>query len=387
MTTPQITLAAETTGRRFGPAEADALLEHLEDVEDHTLTYPIEEPRQVLLDPACTVQDGGGRMSWLAIRQVCRTVGAGLGTYIADLSGHRRAPSPEDAEFFSVADAAAVFNLAVRRRFGRSLAGMQVLRNTRTGVIDAVVGAGYQRLPNRDFLERVKDAIDGSGVRLRFHEAVVVGRRVTLRFVSESSVCESDDDRFLTAHSGFAFSNSEVGDGAVRGTAFLWFNPTGVALMPYNSGSRVAHTGKDFPKRLQRLLDRTMERWEGSPLFGLGLRTALALLYQHRLGFTGGDEDADDARFRAIESQLRHKQLTTVTARRVLRRALFSGGRASVPADTTQAARRASWASRTAMDVCASLMLEAEETPLHVSGRERLEQLAYAMLAGDFRPE
>jgi len=385
--TTQRTLAAETTGRRFGPDEAQALSQYLDDVEDHTLIYPIEDPRQVMLDPEYRVSEGGGQLSWLAVRQICRTLGAGLGTYLSDVSGHRRAPAADEAEFFSVADAAAVFNMAVRRRFGRNLSGMQALRNTRTNLVDAVVGRGYRRLPNRDFLERVGDVLEGSGQRLRFQEALVVGRRVTLRYMQVDPCYASEDDRFTAVHPGYTFSNSEVGDGSVRATPFLWFDPSGVALMPYNTASRVAHTGRDFPRRMQRLLDRTMERWQGSPLFAGGVGPALALMEEHRLGFTGGDEAADDARFRELAAQLRHRQLSTATARRVLRRALFAGGREEAPADTTRSARRATWGTRSALDVFCAFLRESEETPLHVAARERLEQIAYLMLSGRFRPE
>lgn len=387
MTTPQ-TLAAETQGRRFGPDEAAALTAYLDDVEEHTLIYPIEDPRQVSLDPTYRVSEGGGRLSWLAVRQICRTLGAGLGTFLSDLSGHRRAPAADEAEFFSVADAAAVLNLAVRRRFGRGLAGMQAIRNTRTDLVDAVVGRGYRRLPNRDFLERVQDVLEASGQRLRFQEALVVGRRATLRYMHVDPCYAADDDRFTAVHPGFTFSNSEVGDGSVRATPFLWFDPSGVALMPYNTASRVAHTGRDFPRRMQRLLDKTMERWQGSPLFAGGVGPALALMEEHRLGFTGGDEAADDARFRELASQLRHPAgLSIATARRVLRRALFAGGREEAPADATRAARRQTWGTRSALDVFCAFLRESEETPLHVAARERLEQIAYLMLSGRFRPE
>lgn len=385
--TTQLVLAADTTGRRFGPDEADALKQFLEDVEEHTLIYPVEDPRQVTLDPEYRVAEGGGQLSWLAVRQICRTLGAGLGTYLSDLSGHRRTPAADEVEFFSAADAAAVFNLAVRRRFGRGLSGMQAIRNTRTNLVDAVVGRGYRRLPNCDFLERVKDVLETSGQRLRFQEALVVGRRVTIRYMHVDPCYTADDDRFTAVYPGFTFSNSEVGDGSVRATPFLWFDPSGVALMPYNTASRVAHTGKDFPRRMQRLLDRTMERWQGSPLFAGGVGPALALMEEHRLGFTGGDETADDVRFRELASQLRNRQLSTATARRVLRRALFAGGREEAPGDATRAARRQTWAARSALDVFCAFLRESEETPLHVAARERLEQIAYLMLSGRFRPE
>lgn len=378
-------LATEVQGRRFGPDEEAALIRFLEEVETATITYPIEDPRQVVLDHACRTVDGQDQFTWLAIRQVCKVLAAGLGTYVGDLAGFRRAPSAEDQEFHSDEDAAAVFNMAVRRRFRRDLMGFQIIRNTATATIDAVVGHGYRRLPNRDFMERVKEALAYVEEPLQFHEALVVGRRVTVRYRFAESLFEGDD-RALSVHGGFSFANSEVGDGAVRGTPLLWFDPSGVALMPYNAGSRVAHTGKDFPRRMQRLLDRTLERWRGSPLFR-GISQRIAELAEENLGFGGLDEEADDGRFRELVSQLRHKQLTQSTARRVLRRAVFAGGREEAPIDLMRSERRRTWGGRTALDVLVGLLRESEATLLNVTARERLEQLAYQMLAGRFRLE
>ncbi len=378
-------LAIEVQGRRFGEAEEADLVRYLDDVENSTITFPIEDPRQITLDHACRTMDGQDQFTWLAIRQVCRVLGAGLGTYIGDLAGFRRAPTSEDAEFHSDDDAAAVFNMAVRRRFRRELMGHQIIRSATTGTIDAVVGHGYRRLPNRDFMERVKEALASVDEPLQFHEPLVVGRRVTVRYRFAASVFEGDD-RMLSAHGGFSFANSEVGDGAVRGTPLLWFDPSGAALMPYNAGSRVAHTGKDFPRRMQRLLDRTLERWRGSPLFQ-GVGQHIEELADQNLGFGGADEDADDGRFRALVSQLRHKQLTQSMARRVLRRAVFAGGREEAPIDLMRSERRRTWGGRTALDVLVALLRESEATLLNVTARERLEQLAYQMLAGRFRLE
>jgi len=378
-------LAAEVQGRRFDSGEEDALTRFLDETEENTLTHPIEDPNQVLLDHACRTVDGRDQFTWLAVRQVCRVLGAGLGTYITDLAGYRRAPSDDEREFYSDEDAAAVFNMAVRRRFRQELLGFQAIRNARTGTIDAVVGHGYRRLPNRDFLERVREVLHAVDRPVEFHEALVVGRRVTVRYRFVEPIYEGDD-RLLSVHGGFSFANSEVGDGAVRGTPLLWFDPSGTALMPYNAGCRVAHTGKDFPRRMQRLLDRTLDRWRLSEL-SESIGRHVEELGNSNLGFGGADEDADDGRFRELVSQLRHRHLTQSTARRVLRRAVFSGGREEAPIDLMRSERRRTWGGRTALDVFVAVLRESEATLLNVTARERLEQLAYSMLAGRFRLE
>lgn len=378
-------LATDVQGRRFSSDEEALLTRFLDETEEATITHPLEDPRQVILDHNCRTADGQSQFTWLAVRQICRVLGAGLGTYITDLAGYRRAPSDEDREFYSDEDAAAVFNMAVRRRFRRDLLGWQAIRNSRTNVIDAVVGHGYRRMPNRDFLERVREVLAAVDEPIEFHEALVVGRRVTVRYRFVRPVYEGDD-RLLSVHGGFSFANSEVGDGAVRGTPLLWFDPSGVALMPYNAGCRVAHTGKDFPRRMQRLLDRTLERWRTSTLAG-SVGQHVEELAGRNLGFGGADEDADDGRFRELVSQLRNRHLTQSTARRVLRRAVFSGGREEAPIDLMRSERRRTWGGRTALDVFVAVLRESEATLLNVTARERLEQLAYSMLAGRFRLE
>jgi hypothetical protein len=376
-------LAAEVQGRLFNSGEEAALTRFLDETEENTLTHPIEDPNQVLLDHNCRTVDGQYQFTWLAVRQVSRVLGAGLGTYLTDLAGYRRAPSADDREFYSDEDAAAVFNMAVRRRFRQELLGFQAIRNASTGTIDAVVGHGYRRLPNRDFLERVREVLGAVDRPVEFHEALVVGRRVTVRYRFVEPIYEGDD-RLLTVHGGFSFANSEVGDGAVRGTPLLWFNPSGTALMPYNAGCRVAHTGKDFPRRMQRLLDRTLDRWRLSEL-SESIGRYVEELESANLGFGGVDEDADDGRFRELVSHLRHRHLTQSTARRVLRRAVFSGGRVEAPIDLMRSERRRTWGGRTALDVFVAVLRESEATLLNVTVRERLEQLAYQMLAGRFR--
>lgn len=376
-------LAVDVQGRRFGSDEEGTLTRFLDEVEEGTLTHPIEDPRQILLDHNCRTMEGQSQFTWLAVRQICRVLGAGLGTYITDLAGYRRAPAEDEREFYSDDDAAAVFNMAVRRRFRQELLGFQALRNGSTNTIDAVVGHGYRRMPNRDFLERVREVLAAVDRPIQFHEALVVGRRVTVRYRFTEPVHQGDD-RLSSVHGGFSFANSEVGDGAVRGTPLLWFDPSGVALMPYNAGCRVAHTGKDFPRRMQRLLDRTLDRWRLS-LLSETIGQHIEELAGSNLGFGGADEDADDSRFRELVSLLRHRHLTQSTARRVLRRAVFSGGREEAPIDLMRSERRRTWGGRTALDVFVAVLRESEATLLNVTARERLEQLAYSMLAGRFR--
>lgn len=378
-------LIATTPTRVFGPHERDALVAHLRAVEEGTAIFPLEQPEQVILGNRLTTLGGDAAVSWLALHQMCKTLGVGLSGCVSDLAGlRRRDRCAGDEDYFSPPDAAAVFNVLVRRRFHRDLVGMQVVWRPADRVIDAVVGHGYQRLSNDDFFDTVEELVLSSGSGRVFHGAVVAGRRLLLRYRSAEPLC-SGDDRLDPVYAGWSFSNSEVSDGAVRGGPALVFAPGGLAADPYNDHGRVHHTGKDFRSRLHRMLARAVERELPGRLgdaSGGRLEAAVAAMKARSLRFSGADEEADDARFRCLADWLKSRLDKTAVARHVLRRALVAAGLTLVPDSAYGPDRRRVWATRTYADLFVSLLTESVECRISMRQRELLERAAYLLLLG-----
>ena len=135
-------LAVPLPGLLFSKNEHGKLIDALFDCERHTEVCSIGDESQLALSRK-GVTAGGERMSWLAVRQVCKILSAGLSASLSDLLGMRR---PEAAisssrniadpdEDFNVSEAAALYNLVLKKRFGR-LFGCRYLKNTDTKVIE-----------------------------------------------------------------------------------------------------------------------------------------------------------------------------------------------------------------------------------------------------------
>jgi len=373
-------LYVEPEAASFAAGQRAEFVRSLADQDRHTVMSHMDRPEQVLLTPQCRTQRGEFRFSGIAFRQLCRLVCPGLSNVVTDVAGLRRRRDDSDRGRFSLPDAILILNTAVRRRFLTSLDGLQTVRDTRTGVIEGVVGRNYRRLPNAELYERSDEVLRSYRQPVEFHGANLYGRYMVLhyRYRESSFTVEAPRNFEDTYHWGFYYSNSEIGDGSLRAsTTVVRACSDTKALGYFGRGGRLIHAGKDFPRRFGMLLDNVAQRRPEVDR----LREGVARLMSRPLGF-GGSEDDDEKRFVQLVQLLQAKRLTKGLAKRVLRGVLLQGSfdRTAVP--DVRYVQRPTWAGRTEYDLFNAMARAALGLP--IATQERLEQLAYALLLGRF---
>lgn len=359
----------------YTAAQEGAFVAAMTEQDRHTVVVPLDQPEQLLLTPDCRTQKGGFRLGGTAFRQLCRAACPGLSNVVADVAGLRRQRDEADRARFSLADALMVLNTVVRRRFRTDLDGMQAVRDTRTGVIDGLVGRTYRRLPNLELYQRCAEVLRTYRVPVAFHGANLYGRYVVLHYQAPAPLFAVAGPGGPDAHhAGLYYSNSETGDGSVRAAATLVRAASATkALGHFGRAGRLIHAGKDFARRFEQLLNRAAE----SRPEPARLRAGAEALLARPLGF-GGTEDADEKRFVDLAQTLQVKGLSAGLAKRAVRAALVQGSFDRATADARYA--RPAWAGRTAYDLYNALTRVACGLPITV--RERVEQMAYALLTG-----
>jgi hypothetical protein len=261
-------LSVEPEARRFSSTQEDALQRKLREVEQTSVFYPVNSDRELALDQYGRTQLGGSRFTHWAFFQLCQTVSPGLFRLVMDLSGEQRSSEQPRADY-SFEEAVAMLNLLIRRRFSTKLYGKNLLRDRETNVIHGIVGANYRWLPNKDLYDRTVATVRSSRAPMCFHEAILNGRWLLLRFRQTRPFFEFDVGDFHDAYyGGFHFSNNEVGVAAVRAAAVLLRAETGTAAL--TPPVRLIHsTRRGFDQRLELLLASVGDRLR-SPEFYRG---------------------------------------------------------------------------------------------------------------------
>lgn len=355
-------------------------LEALAAQDRHTIMAPLDQPEQLLMTPDCRTQRGGFRYSGTAFRQLCRTACPGLTNVVTDVAGLRRRSNDTDRGRFSLADAISVFNTVVRRRFRTDLEGLQTVRDTRTGVIEGVVGRGYRRLANIELYNRSDEVLRSYRQPVEFYSASMYGRHMVLHYRDRSPMFTTEGPRGFqdVFYGGFYYSNSEIGDGSVRATTTLIRACTDTKALGYFGRSgRLIHAGKAFSRRFEMLLNSVGERRPEVDR----LREGVLALATKNLGFTGNDDDFE-RRFIELSNRLQSKQLTKSLARRILRSVLVQSSYDRTPIADIRFVRQNTWTERTAYDLFNAMTRTALDLPITL--RERVEQLAFSLLLGRF---
>src|SRR3990167_2667281 len=364
-----------------GPGSAAQLKADLQEQDRCTVMSVLDRPDQVLLTASGKTIAGELRLSSIAFRQLCRLLSPGLVGVVTDMAGLRRVSDESDRDRYSTSDAIHILNTLVQRRFRTCLDGMQTVRDTRSRTIEGIVGRAYRRLSNSELHERVNDILLSFRQPVEFHHASVIGRSFSLFYrgsqpVFEIKFSERNVDQFYT---GFYYSNSEVGDRAIRAASAIVRGRDGARAIGLfrDAGSKMSHIGKQFDQRFVRLLNRVIERAQDLDY----LRQRIQELANTPLGFVGND-DLDEIRFVALTNTLQARDLTRGLSQKIMRNVLAQGGFDRIPIDNLDYVSRGEWAHRTAYDLFSSISRIAKSQPL--SGRERLEQFAHHLLTGKF---
>jgi len=251
-------LFQEQKSYEFGPAEHQVLRDMLAESARNTFVGPIGGLNEVLLNPDTGRTPTGYAYTENALIQLCTLVCSGLYYVVTELSGQFRKPR-EDRRGYSPGLAVETFNRVVKQRFETKLLGMQLVRANKEKQLDGFVGSRYKYLPNNDFLDQLDLALNRTAYR--FMGACWFGRQLLVRY-RQDPVCEVAGEPYST---GYHFGNSEIGGRALRRTVLcvrLKTNDCALGSFAEPEGQRIVHSGHDFGRKLQQILDITNTKFD-----------------------------------------------------------------------------------------------------------------------------
>jgi len=355
----------------FHAEEFDPFIELLRDFDQHTVRMTIGDAEDIELDANGQLKNGDFQLAPLAIKQICRQVSKGLWSLAADIAGEHRSARAYDSAC-SVPLAARIINDCVKLRFRAAdgIAGRDMIQNHLTRVVDGVVGPRYQLLPNHQLLEAAKEMLESHAVPMKFHYGLLVGRRMAVSFLTEDPIADTADGPM---HGGAYFSNSEAGECGVRGAATLQIGHT---LRCMAKLRHLSHSGKDFIKRLSRLLGSVLHSWDKTVEVAKRAEGVMA----KKINFLAPDDKVSKAARIRIQTALT-EYMDKSLADDVVRKVIFMG------ADGTHVPRSVSAheiATRKVRDVAVTLMREAYGQYPEI--REGLERAAFDIIAEKIHP-
>jgi hypothetical protein len=357
---------------QFEAHEERDLSAMLVEMDRATKVIPVVGPSDLFLQAEEGRTTSGYGYSDTALLQLCGLVAPGLAQLLGDLSGQWH-KAGDDRRFFSGSLAVEILNRCLRLRFDRKLVGLQLVCNTKTKVIDGIVGAKYRYLANHDFLDRTTTSLQRMGSK--FHGAFLYGRQLVSRYSQEKTSYTISGE---TYHAGFHFANSEIGGRSVRAAVLLVRALTGdCALGPFagKDGGRVVHSGRDFEKRLHALLEGMVRKLPLPMELEKGERAL-----ERKLGL-GTELHAQKSR--QLATTLTRKKLTLNFAKRVVSSAAARGrDETDSLVDALPGEGGLVLTERTGYDLFTALIREARRLPIDL--REVAEQCAFALLTGKF---
>ena len=384
----ELKLAVRPDARRFStialspqekPTGEQGLVQELERSFKHTMLKSLVSPTELMVDKDCLVQ-GTFRYSTSALSCLGRLLGCGLAQTIFDLGGVDRPGSPSRPVDIELASR--LLNDAIKLRFAAKLKGRQLVLDRQLQQIDGLVGSRYELYHNLELYENANDMLSKGAAPVKFHEAILCGRRMALRYRTNDPLFEVTSTRATGEpfFGGYHLGNSEVGDCSVRAAVVIirqWCDNK--ALAEFAEGGRVKHIrSKKFEKRLHQLLVHVqMKAGEATTLKKHVLR-----LMGQPLGL-GHDEERHAGRSKFVTKRLEQLGLSSQLANRVMDRTLAEG---SYDADRFVVGSLRNhellekYAQRTEYDLFNAITFVAKT--LSVESQERLEQLGYKFLLG-----
>lgn len=370
-------LAVSLQGSLFNKGDYPKLVDVLSECERTTESWFIDDEAQLALSRKGTTV-GGDRVSWLAMRQVCKVLSSGLSLSLLDLLGMRREPEDLDKPYksevdpdedFSVGEAASLYNLALKKRFGR-LFGFQAIRNSDTKVIEAVVGSRYRRLPNGDFVSAVSSSLESCETPLTFHSASLSGRKISVLY-------SADGYEDFPLRPGIRLVNSEIGDSAIKAAVVVMSENGSTMMSSYGKLNRVSHSGKDLLGKLSKLISSTVDKISNQSLSSAGLAKRIENSSSLSLGFSG--VEGDEKRFKDfIEFLTERAGLTYFMAKRCL--AMVLTGSEPKVNNFAMLERSTTWPKKSAMDLISAIMQESlSQRTLYYNTTDKFERVAWGI--------
>jgi hypothetical protein len=224
-----ITLASPLVAHEFGADQYDALYQHVAAEDEGTQPRMITDPADVTFSDVGLLP-GGYRMTYMALRQLCQVLAPGLAVFVADVGGLAERASSRKyyqselrrrsaASACSPQLAIATINDMVRLRFDMpgGLASQQLLRNSRTKQVEAVVSAGYLPAANQQMLDDINEHLGRQPYQAVFNGAVASGRWLMCSWRYDRHVTIGDRDFTV----GLAIDRVSLGAGQILGAPTL----------------------------------------------------------------------------------------------------------------------------------------------------------------------
>lgn len=360
---------------QFTMSQEDKLIQHLRELDNHTILYVIDSPECVSIDGDGLVggRDMKARLTTTALYQLCQDVCQGLYGFVRELAGEYKAPEDERTDY-CFDDAIDILNRVIKRRFDTRLLGKILLYNTHEKTIDGILGAKYKLLSNISLYERAKEVMEAHDSSLCFYEAILNGRWLMLRFAGKKpyfklKVPERDDDAF---YSGYHFSNDEVGMSSCRAAAFLLRDSgrTSALTAIEDKEQRIRHEGSSFSDRLSKMFPRVLTQLRSAEFY----TQRLDLLRQESLPVDSPDPIAAARMRDGIARRMVNKDLPVAVTTKIVSSA--------VTISSYPQSRYVPMKTRiyTMYDLYNAIGREAKSMPIR--HREAAEQYAYSLLLG-----
>jgi hypothetical protein len=359
----------------YGEGAEPALVDKLAETDRVTQTPYVGALSQLQLNHEGELP-GGYRYTSTAFKQVCGLACPGLHQAVVDLSGIRRT-SVQPRRDYSFADAIEVFNRALRIRYQERFEGkVRLIRDVQRHLVEGMLGPKYNYLENRALYDMARDAMASSPLRVRFLEAVLEGRRLLLRFVHVRPLFVVDTGPGTDCEpfsGGYHVSNSEVGEASVRVTTLLYRHRSATtSLGPFPGRGPLAHTGKDFVKKVIRIFAGAVTTNQDGPLLARRMQRLREMPLDLGQGEQQREERLDDL------SLLLHRQnVPRSVARRIILATMSYGS--DLPRQLPRAPDRLRQ-GRTWFDLYSTLTRESRGLDMTVM--EAIEQAAFQILLG-----
>jgi len=357
----------------FQPNQAREFYQYVMDLNDRTHLLPIMEPKDIRLDSdgCITCERTKYRLSIQAFTELCSRLSPGLATLAKDISGVRRREGSID-EVVSPKVAAEIINACAELRFRMKdgIFSRQLILDTKTKVVDGIVGPKYRYLAHCDLYEAVDQMMGGSEIPVYFAYARLIGRRLAMYYQMRGVQLSLSNGH--TWSGGYYFANSEAGECGVHSSELLINAQTGLRVL--GPMQQLAHSGKGFLVKLTHVLNEVFARGAELPEKRQG---GEKLLDTHLQVFDAAGR-VDKTIRKTLEHSLMGQNLAKKYAADVIRGAIYAGGTSSIPLS----ASRHDINNRTHYDVFLRLAYEAEQWNL--STRESMERIAFLLLNGDF---
>lgn len=349
----------------FHTGQLDEFLELTRDMDQHTVRMTIGAASDIELDEGGRLKNGGFTLAPLAIQQICRQVSKGLWSLAADIAGTHRSPRAYDSAV-SIPLAARIINdcVALRFRAADGICGRDMIQNHAARVVDGVVGPRYKLLPNYQLLEAVTEMVASFEVPMEFSTGLLVGRRMAVAFLTKKPLVDIDDGPVF---GGAYFSNSEAGECGVRGATILQFG----LRRCMGRLRHIAHSGKDFLKRLSTMLGSVLDSWEST----IRVAAMSSMVLSEDLDLLTPEDQLNKAKRAGMQAKLA-AYVDKSLAADVVRTAIFAGADGLAVPRTVSTAEIA---SRCVRDIVFTLMRTAYGQYPDI--RERLERAAFDILA------